>query len=90
MLEINHSCETPQQRQRWHVCVLPQATGMPRGSMPRQELLESKAGFSNTKTQSGKQQSKNKKNKLKKPQSYSSCEKPFNHFYSTTKAWLEQ
>lgn len=30
-----------------------------------------------------------KKKKNKKP-SNSSCEKPFNHFYSTTKACLEQ
>ena len=49
MLEIKQSCETPQQRKRWHVCeLLPQATGMARGSTPRQELLVSKAGFSNT------------------------------------------
>ena len=90
MLEIKQSCETPQQRKRWHVCVLlPQATGMARGSTPRQELLVSKAGFSNT-LHSPQKPTVVQRATVQTKKSNSSCEKPFHHFYSTTKAWLKQ
>lgn len=47
MLEIKHSCETLQQRQRWCVCILlPQATSMAWGNTSRQELLEREIRFS--------------------------------------------
>lgn len=71
--------------------ILPQVTGMVQGRTLRHELLESKAGFSNTLNSPQKLQSIialwiiEKKKQTKKTNS--SCEKPFNRFYSTTKAW---